>query len=159
MSAGLAEYIAFPPCPYPPIVGEWESIPDAQVATFTPPDFQVKDCYQGMGDYLTGWSTGLQSLNANGGLGTIALVSPDGYFQGGPSEWGVAEWGSIAGAVYVVGSAIGDTKRLAKKGKKAGGKAKKAAKSGVSNLGVLTLLAAAGAGLYFWSQSNAVAAQ
>jgi hypothetical protein len=130
MSAGLAEYIAFPPCPYPPIVGEWDSIPDAQVATFTPPDFQVRDCYQGMGDYLTGWSTGLQSLNANGGLGddsttatigSMALTSPGGYFASGGdfSQWGIAEWGTVILGVYTGLSLIGDTKRAARKTRKA----------------------------------------
>lgn len=156
MSAGLAEYVALTPCPYPPIVAEWDAIPDSQVEGFTPPDFSVRSCYSGMGDYLPNWNTGLQSLDGNGqGLGTIAMISPEGYFQGGPSEWGVAEWGSILGGLYMAGSAIGDTKRITKKGKKAGGKVKKAAKTGISNLGVLTLLAAAGAGVYFWSQSGA----
>jgi hypothetical protein len=154
---GLAEYLPIPSCPYPDIVSQWEVIPAAQVAGFTPEGFKTGDCFAGLGDYLTAWDFLVpQRINAQGtGLGAIALISPDGYFQGGPSAWGVAEWGSILGGIYVAGSAWGDTKRLATKAKKVGGKARKKAKSGVSGLGVLTLVAAAGAGLYFMSQANA----
>ena len=160
MSAGLAEYVALAPCPYPPIVAEWESIPGAEIASFTPPDFSPRDCFAGLGDYISGWQVDLQQIAPGGqGLGAFPLISPDGYFQGGPSEWGAAEWGSILGGLYFVGSAAGDAKRLGKKAKTAGGKARKKVKSGISTLGVLTLLGAAGAGLYFWSQSNTGAAQ
>lgn len=136
MSAGLAEYVALTPCPYPPIVAEWDAIPDSQVESFTPPDFSVRSCYSGMGDYLPNWNTGLQSLDGNGqGLGDdatatiggMALTSPGGFFASGAdfSQWGIAEWVTVLMGVYTGLSLIGDAKRTARKA----GKARKAFRS------------------------------
>lgn len=136
MSAGLAEYIALAPCPYPPIVAEWESIPDSQVATFTPPDFSPRDCFAGLGDYISGWQVDLQQITPSGQglgddatptIGSMALTSPGGYFASGGdfSQWGIAEWGTVLMGVYTGLSLIGDAKRTVRKA----GKARKAFKS------------------------------
>jgi hypothetical protein len=86
MSYGLADYIPFFPCPYPIVVEEWAQVP-------APP------CPAGMS-----------------GLGDIAVTAPGGYFATMDfTQWGVAEWGTVTAGVYLLMSAIGDTKRAAKR--------------------------------------------
>ena len=122
---GLGEYLSIPTCPYPPIVQEWAQIPDALVQSFTPDGFCNGDCFsagQGLGDVVNGWGFSVpQFINASGtGLGDVAITSPNGYFATFDfTQWGVAEWGTALAAVYLLMSAIGDTKRHVRKARKA----------------------------------------
>lgn len=111
--SGLADYLAIPTCPYPPIVQEWESIPSGQVASFAPEGFQAGDCFAGLGDYIPGWGVGLQQLAPGGrGLGDIALTAPGGYFASGIdfTQWGALEWLSTLGGVWILFSTFWTTK-------------------------------------------------
>lgn len=120
--SGLAEYINLTPCPYPPIVAQWEGIPVQQVQSFTPPDFQRSDCFcgngmgcfcnNGMGSYIESWNTGLQRMGPGGGLGAFAWTSPDGYFASGMdfTQWGLAEGFTVLAGIYLVFSALWTTK-------------------------------------------------
>ncbi len=158
MSCGLGQLIPYFECQYPTVV-PGNSIQIEQAAAAVPVNSG------GVGDYVDpfawpipqyltpGNNKGLGCMcggSCCGGMGALSFISPDGYFQGGPSEWGAAEYGTILGAVYLIGSAAGDTKRLAKKGKGVGKKAARKAKSGVSIVGVVAILAAAGLALYIW---------
>jgi hypothetical protein len=104
MSCGLADYVSIPPCAYPPIVQQWESIPLAQISSFTPDGFSNRDCF-----------------NCGQGLGSIELTAPGGYFATGGdfTTWGIAEWGTVILGVYAGLSLIGDTKRHVRKSRKA----------------------------------------
>ena len=159
---GLGEYLSIPTCPYPPIVQEWAQIPDALVQSFTPDGFCNGDCFsagQGLGDVVNGWSFAVpQFINASGtGLG-MATVSPQGFFQGGPDNWGMAEWGTLGAAtIYIVGSIAGDAKRVGKKAKGYGKKAGKKAKSGISIIGVMALVGAGALALYIYSGNSPTA--
>ena len=120
---------------------------------------------RGLGDYLSpfGWPIPQYLTPGNtrglgcagdcgcggscGGLGDMAVTCPSGWFSCGPSQWGVSEWATVAGISYLFVSAMPAMK-------KHGGRAKASAKKGVSYLGTLTLVAAAGLGLYFWAQSD-----
>jgi hypothetical protein len=116
--SGLAEYLPIPSCPYPDIVAQWEAIPAQQVAGFTPEGFSSHDCFQGLGDYLVDWNfTVPQRINGQGtGLGDIAMTAPGGYFASMDfTQWGVAEWGTVAGGVYFLMSLLGDAKRGVKR--------------------------------------------
>lgn len=53
-----------------------------------------------------------------GGL-SINVMSPTGYFTGSITDWGIAEWGTIAGGLYLVGSFWGDVKSVSRKTRKA----------------------------------------
>lgn len=185
MRNGLAEYVSLTPCPYPPIVAEWESVPQSQIATFTPPGFTNRDAFRGLGDILPAWNfttpqhinaagTGLgdilpvwnfttpQRINGAGtGLGAIALTSPDGYFSGSVSQWGLAEWGTVATGAYTVISAWEDSKKIkvkAAKGRQKLGKAAKSAKKGgMSGLAIVGLVGLVAGGVYLYSQANTAA--
>lgn len=52
----------------------------------------------------------------------IALSSPGGYFASGSdfSQWGLEEWGTVAGVFYILKSIVSDTKRQVRKVRKAG---------------------------------------
>ena len=120
--SGLAEYISFEHCPYPPIVQEWGAIDEQLVSTFTPAGFTQRDCFHGLGDIVGGWNFDTpQTINSAGtGLGDLTFTAPDGYFSTGDmSQWGMAEWGTVIGGVYMLFSLIGDTKRTARKTKRA----------------------------------------
>ena len=138
MSSGLADYIVYDPCPCPADAAYWASIPPGQLppppvgwASQTVDPSIVAEAAilnaaaaqkaQGMGDYLSGFAYPVpQRLTpGGGGLGDIALVSPEGFFQGTVDEWGIAEWGSILLGIYALGSLIGDAKRTGRRTKKA----------------------------------------
>lgn len=113
--SGLAQYFEIPRCPYPPDVIAWAGIPEEQIQSFTPAGFQRSDVFvpgSGMGNYIGGWDTGLQSLSPSGGLG---------MFESGLdfSQWGAVEWTLVGLGVYVVGSLISDVGRGAGRVKRA----------------------------------------
>ena len=140
--SGLAEYINLTPCPYPPIVAQWEGIPVQQVQSFTPPDFERAECFcgNGMGNYIDGWSTGLQRMGPGGGLGAFAWTSPDGYFASGMdfTQWGLAEGFTVLAGIYLVFSALWTTKsavNYASEGRKRSASRKKRIKSAEESRG------------------------
>jgi hypothetical protein len=114
MSAGLADYISMAPCPYPAIVAEWESIPVAQVESFTPPGFLRSDTFAGLGDYLQGWEFAAPTMmdSRGNGLGDLQMTAPGGYFSSGLdfTQWGMAEWGTTFAGVWVLFSTFWTTK-------------------------------------------------
>jgi len=135
---GLAEYIPTAPCPYPAIVQEWDQIPLSQVQSFTYPGFENRDCFTGMG--------------------AISLVSPEGYFQGPISDWGVAEWGTVTAGMYLIGSLWGDVKSKGPRAKRAASSAArttgKVAKGAAIGLGTAVLVGGAAIALYLWANSS-----
>lgn len=79
----------------------------------------------GMGDYINfrpvlpyQLPRGMGDAISIGGF-SINTISPEGYFQGSITDWGIAEWGTIFGGIYVLGSLWGDTKKVVRKSRKA----------------------------------------
>jgi hypothetical protein len=145
--SGLAQLVPYTQCQYPQVL---------------PGNILQIEQSAGVGDYIEGFNWPipqyLQPGNMRGlgcpdcggtcgGLG-MALTSPDGYFADPMAQWGIAEWASVAAVGYMFVNSLPKMKAHASKGKKAAAK-------GVSMLGTLTLLGAAGLGIYFWAQANA----
>lgn len=89
---GLADYVALTPCPYPPIVAEWESIPQSQVLSFVPEGFARGSCFGCQGPGLGMFESGMDW-----------------------TQWGVAEWITVAAGAYFAFSLISDVGRGASK--------------------------------------------
>jgi hypothetical protein len=84
------------------------------------------------------------------GLGqTGAGLFGTGLFVGGPSTWGFGEWGVIAAVGYVGLNVLGSHPAVKRGRKKAGS----AASSGLSSLGNIALLGAAGYAAW-WAYSQ-----
>jgi hypothetical protein len=157
--SGLSQLVPYTECQYPQVVqGNASQIEAAMAAA--PVNSSGN---QGLSDYIEnfnwpipqyltpGNNRGLGCADCGGtcgGLGDVSMTCPGGFFSCGPGQWGIGEWASAAAGIYLITAAMPKIKTHAAKGKRAAAK-------GVSYLGTLTLIAAAGFGVYLWAQANA----
>ena len=151
--SGLSQLVPYTECQYPQVIqGNASQIEAAMAAPVN------SSGNQGLSDYIEpfNWPIPQYLTPGNmrglgcpdcGGLGDLSMTCPGGFFSCAPGQWGMGEWGAAAAGVYLLFAAMPKMKVHAAKGKRAAAK-------GVSYLGTLTLLGAAGLGIYLWAQAN-----
>jgi hypothetical protein len=138
--SGLAQLVPYFECQYPqvlPMTGEQASavINSSGAANSGVGDY-VNPFPWPIPQYLTPGN--MKGLGCGGGCGcsdcehglgqgsvsilgtTIQLTAPGGYFSTTDfTQWGLEEWGTVAGAAYFLFSLIGDTKKHVRKARRA----------------------------------------